>query len=145
MHFAESPRARRAAFTLFEMLIVIALIALLAGVAITNVDKIFGQNQETLARIFVNDSMKAPLTSYRIDMGSYPSTAEGLQALLTSPEGGGDRWNGPYLDTSGNRVPLDPWQRPYQYRFPGTRNTGKYDLFSFGPDGVESADDIGNW
>ncbi len=147
MNLPEPSRRRnpRAAFTLFEMLIVIALIALLAGVAITNVDKIFGQNQETIARIFVSDTMKAPLTSYKIHMGSYPSTAQGLQALLTSPDGSGERWKGPYLDTSGNKLPVDPWQNPYQYRYPGTKNPGKYDLFSYGPDGVESADDIGNW
>jgi len=138
-------RLARAGFTLFEMLIVIALIALLAGVAITNVDKIFGQNQETIARIFVNDTMKAPLTSYRIHMGSYPTTAQGLQALLTPPEGSSGKWKGPYLDTPGNKLPEDPWGRPYQYRYPGTKNPDRYDLFSLGPDGVESDDDIGNW
>lgn len=145
MYFRESLRRRRAAFTLFEMLIVIALIALLAGVAITNVDKIFGQNQVQIAQIFVSDTMKAPLTSYRIHMGSYPTTAQGLQALLTAPDGASDRWKGPYLDTSGNKLPVDPWQHPYQYRYPGTKNPEKYDLYSYGPDGVESGDDIGNW
>lgn len=138
-------RHARAGFTLFEMLIVIALIAMLAGVAITNVDKIFGQNQEAIAKMFVSDSMKAPLTSYRIHMGSYPNTAQGLQALLTAPDASSGKWKGPYIDTAGNKLPEDPWGNPYQYRYPGTKNQGKYDLYSWGPDGVESADDIGNW
>ncbi|BET65392.1 type II secretion system major pseudopilin GspG [Opitutales bacterium ASA1] len=138
-------RRTRAAFTLLEMLIVIALIALLAGFTIANLDKLFGGSQEDVARVFVTSSMQAPLTAYKIQMGSYPSTAQGLQALLTAPDGASSRWKGPYLKTPGNAVPLDPWQKPYQYRFPGTRNPGSYDLFSFGPDGVESGDDIGNW
>lgn len=138
-------RSRRAAFTLFEILIVVALIALLAGVAITNVDRIFGQNQESIARIFVNETLKVPLTQYKIHMGSFPSTEEGLQALLTPPAARADRWRGPYLDTPGNRLPLDPWGNPYQYRYPGVRNQDKPDIWSWGPDGRESDDDIGNW
>ena len=147
MNLSESSRSRkpRTAFTLLEMLIVIALIALLAGFTIANLDKIFGGSQTDLARVFVTSAMQAPLTSYKIHMGSYPTTAQGLQTLLTSPDGGGDRWKGLYLKTPGNKVPVDPWQKPYQYRHPGTRNPGSYDLFSLGEDGVESADDIGNW
>ena len=137
--------SRRAAFTLFEILIVIALIALLAGVAITNVGKIFGGSQEQITQLFVNDAMKAPLTSYRIHVGSYPSTEQGIQALLTAPEGTGDRWKGPYIDTKGGELPIDPWGTPYRYRHPGTRKTDSYDLFSYGPDRQESSDDIGNW
>ncbi|TVR50784.1 MAG: type II secretion system protein GspG [Puniceicoccaceae bacterium] len=139
-----SPRRRaRAAFTLLEMIIVIALIAILAGVAIMNVDKIFGSNQERIAKIFVTESLRVPLTNYRIDMGSYPSTAEGLQALITAPDGRSGRWRGPYIE--GNQVPNDPWGNPYQYRFPGTRNPSGFDLYSFGPDGVDSDQNIGNW
>ena len=137
--------SRRAAFTLFEILIVIALIALLAGVAITNVGKIFGGSQEQIAQLFVNDAMKAPLTSYRIHVGSYPTTQEGIQALLTAPEGSGGRWKGPYIDTKGSKLPIDPWGSPYKYRYPGTRKPDSYDLFSYGPDRQESSDDIGNW
>ncbi|MEZ5277728.1 MAG: type II secretion system major pseudopilin GspG [Opitutaceae bacterium] len=137
--------SRRAAFTLFEILIVIALIALLAGVAITNVGKIFGGGQESIAEIFVNDAMKAPLTSYRIHTGSYPTTSQGLQALITAPDGASGRWKGPYIETKGGALPTDPWGSPYQYRYPGTRNPDGYDLFSLGPDKQESADDIGNW
>lgn len=129
--------------TLIEILIVLALVALLAGTVIFNVDKIFGQNQEAIARLFANESLKVPLSTYKIHMGSYPSTEEGLQALITPPANRADRWKGPYLEA--RTLPLDPWNNPYQYRYPGTKNPDRFDVWSFGPDGRESADDIGNW
>ena len=143
---SETVRSRRAAFTLFEILIVVALIALLAGVAVMNADKIFGQNQEQIAKIFVKQSLDVPLTSYKIAMGGYPTTEEGLQALITSPGSGGERWRGPYIKSEGGKTPTDPWGTPYQYRYPGTHNTDRYDVWSAGPDRKEgTADDIGNW
>jgi general secretion pathway protein G len=141
MHFTR--RNARAGMTLIEILIVLALVALLAGTVIFNVDKIFGQNQEAIARLFVNESLKVPLSTYKIHMGSYPSTEEGLQSLITPPANRADRWKGPYLEA--RTVPLDPWNNPYQYRYPGTKNPDRFDVWSHGPDGRESADDIGNW
>lgn len=129
--------------TLIEILIVLALVALLAGTVIFNVDKIFGQNQEAIARLFANESLKVPLSTYKIHIGSYPSTEEGLQALITAPANRSERWKGPYLESRS--LPLDPWNNPYQYRYPGTKNADRYDVWSMGPDGRESADDIGNW
>lgn len=132
------------AFTLIEILVVIAIVGLLAGLFIANTEKIFGQSQESIARVFVRDAMKLPLMAYTRDLGSYPSTAEGLAALVTAPANAGERWRGPYIE--GNKVPTDPWGEPYQYRYPGTRQKGSYDLFSKGPDKTEgTADDIGNW
>lgn len=137
-------RPARAAFTLLEILVVLAIIGLLAGLAITNVDKIFGGAQGTTAQLFVRESMKTSLTTYRIHMGDYPSTSEGLQALISRPASKADRWHGPYIE--GGKLPQDPWGEPYQYAYPGTRNKSGYDLWSKGPDkqsGTE--DDIGNW
>lgn len=134
------------AFTLVEILVVVAIIGLLAGLFFTNTDKIFGQSQEMIARIFVRDSFKTALVRYKIDLGDYPSTTEGLAALLTAPSSGADRWRGPYAEVSGTQLPPDPWGEPYQYRYPGTHNKVGYDLFSKGPDKTEgTADDIGNW
>ena len=139
-------RAARSAFTLLEILVVLAIIGLLAGLAVSNSDKIFGHSQEAVARIFVRDSLKTSLVRYRIDLSDYPSTAEGMQALLTAPANKADRWRGPYIDTPGNKLPLDPWGEPYQYRYPGTKNKGGYDLYSKGPDKIDGTDDdIGNW
>src|SRR5687768_15438438 len=80
-------------FTLLEILVVLAIIGLLAGLAITNVDKIFGGAQGSAAKLFVTQTMKTSLTTYRIGMGNYPSTAEGLQALVTPPSTKADKWN----------------------------------------------------
>jgi general secretion pathway protein G len=133
-------------FTLLEILLALAILAMLVTLAVTNVPKIFGGAQASGARLFVRDSMKTSLTAYRIDMGDYPSTDEGLQALITAPENKADRWRGPYVDVTGGKIPLDPWGEPYQYRCPGTHNKDSYDLWSKGPDKVDGTDDdIGNW
>lgn len=145
MSFASVRRARRA-FTLLEILIVLAIIGLLVGLGVKNADKILGGSQASVAGIFVNDTMKTSLVRYKIDLGDYPSTAEGLDALVAAPSGKADRWKGPYIEAKGGKLPLDPWGELYQYRFPGTQNKGGYDLFSKGPDKAEgSEDDIGNW
>jgi general secretion pathway protein G len=139
------PRRSRG-FTLVEILTVLAIVGLLIGVVVSNTDKIFGQSQESVARIFVRDSLKTSLVRYRIDLGDYPSTAEGLNALIASSSGNADRWKGPYMDALGGKLPLDPWGQPYEYRYPGVKNPGGYDLFSKGPDkAADTADDIGNW
>lgn len=139
-------RARVSAFTLLEILVVLAIIGLLAGLAITNAEKIFGDSQGAIARVFVRDSLKTSLVRYRIDVGDYPSTAEGIAALLVSPANRADRWRGPYIDVTGGKLPVDPWLESYQYRYPGVKNKGGYDLFSKGVDKAEGTeDDIGNW
>ncbi len=134
-------RANSAGFSLIEILIVLGIMALLAGVVIVNVEGIFGGSQAKAAEIFVKTSVKAPLLQYKLHIGRYPSTAEGLKALLSAPSGKTVKWKGPYVDS----LPDDPWGKPYQYRFPGAKNRNSFDLFSYGPDGTESGDDIGNW
>lgn len=130
-------------FTLIEIMLVIGLMVLLFGLVVANVDKIFGDNQEQLVAFKVKESFKTPLTSYRIHMGSFPSTQQGLKALLSRPENDRGRWKGPYIENPEDL--LDPWGNQLQYRYPGAQNTSSYDLFSLGPDGTESGDDITNW
>lgn len=137
-------RSRSAGFSLIEILIVIALIAILVTVTIGNLDNVFGGQQEKVADIFVNQTAKIGLTPYKLDMGNYPTTEEGLQALIRAPAGKEANWKGPYLE----EIPEDPWKQVYQYRYPGSKNINGargYDIWSLGPDGTESADDIGNW
>jgi len=130
-------------FSLIEILLVIAIMGLLVSVVVVNVDTIFGGAQASAAETFVKQSMKTPLTTYKIQVGSYPTTAEGLRALVKAPGGKAAKWHGPYLDPPD--IPKDPWGNPYQYRSPGAHNPDSYDCWSFGADGVESGDDIGNW
>lgn len=79
-----------------------------------------------------------------MDIGEFPSTSEGLKALVAAPDGKEEKWKGPYL----TKLPLDPWNNPYQYQYPGTKNKNGmkgYDIWSLGPDGVTSDDDTTNW
>lgn len=150
MHFKSPVVVRRRpvvaavrAFTVFEILVVIAIIGMLVGLTVGNIGKFFGDAKLDLAGVFVKSSIKVPMQKYSMDLGDYPTTAEGLQSLIAAPSSRAERWRGPYLQE--NKIPEDPWKRPYQYRYPGVRNKSGYDVFSFGPDGVESEDDIGNW
>lgn len=155
MRFSRSPASRftsrlhrsaSAGFTLLEILIALAIMGLLVGLAVTKLGNVFGGAQEDVAAVFVRQSMKTPLTAYRINMGDYPSTADGLQALITAPASRAERWRGPYLEAQGNKLPEDPWGHPYVYVYPGVKNKGGYDLSSKGADGNEgTADDITNW
>ena len=128
-------------FTLLEILVVLAIIGLLAGLAISKIDVIFGGAQSSVADTFVRQTLKNPLTAYRIHMGDYPSTAAGIQALITPPSGKTDRWHGPYIE--GNKVPLDPWGQPYEYAYPGKHNKTGPDIWSKGP--PTKPEEIGNW
>ncbi len=124
-----------------EIIAVIGLLAAIMGLVVVNVGNIFEGGREEVAKTFVEGSVQSPLMAYRMNVGTYPTTEEGLQALLVAPQGKADRWKGPYM----TKQPVDPWGRPYQYRYPGVKNTGGYDVWSLGPDGVEGPDDIGNW
>ncbi len=137
----ETPKAPMCApgFSLVEVLIVLALIALLAGLAVTNLSKFFASGNEKAATIFVTSSLELPMQSYRLDIGSFPTK---LDDLLVNP-GKGNRWKGPYIKDKL----LDPWGNKYEYRVPPQKNVGgDYDLWSKGPDGQSGTqDDIGNW
>lgn len=132
-----------AGFTLTEILIAIALIVIIVGVAVANYSKIYVSGQIAATKTFVNDDVDTPLMDYRLNTQSFPTTEQGLRALIAAPDNVAG-WNGPYLKTAA--VPLDPWGHEYHYVFPGTHNPTGYDCWSDGPDGVSgTADDIGNW
>jgi len=91
------------------------------------------------------DSLMTGVKTYRLDVGDFPTTEQGLQALRVRPAGLAkpERWSGPYLPED---VPLDPWHHPYHYRYPSKHNTFEPDIWSLGPDGIDgTADDIGSW
>lgn len=120
---------RQAGFTLLEILVVIAILGLLLGLAAPAVMRQLGGARETVARQSI-ERIGAVLDLYRLDVGSYPTTEQGLRALIERPQGV-PRWSGPYL--RGDAVPLDPWNQPFVYRFPATRRGKDYDLCSRGP------------
>ena len=99
-----------------------------------------GTNSATL---FVQQTLRTSLVAFKLQVGRWPTTAEGLEVLFKCPPGEEERWRGPYLD--GGKLPLDPWGNPYHYRYPATRSSRHYDVWSLGPDRLPSADDIGNW
>ena len=134
------------AFTLIEILVVVAIIALLASVLLKGIGGTFDDSQKKIARLFIQTGLRTSLERYKLDMGSYPNTTEGLAALIVAPASGSESWRGPYSEAEGGKLQSDPWNEQYQYRFPGTKNKTKYDLYSKGPDKTaETEDDIGNW
>ncbi|MCX9155713.1 type II secretion system major pseudopilin GspG [Niveibacterium sp. 24ML] len=116
-------------FTLLELLVVVAIIGMLAALVGPRVFGHVSKSEITTAKAQI-ESFSRALDAYRLDVGSYPDAAQGLQALRTAPAGL-KRWNGPYLLKD---IPVDPWGHAYQYRKPGTR--GEYDILSLGRDGV---------
>ncbi len=143
-HTNRRPRPA-AGFTLTEILIAIALIAIIVGVAVANLNKFLDQGKTTAAHIFVTDGVKTPLMQYKLNTGHYPTTDQGLQALITPPENE-PGWHGPYFDDTVKAVPNDPWGHEYRYVFPGTHNPSSYDCWSAGESGQDgNEDNIGNW
>jgi general secretion pathway protein G len=140
--FHHLSRTRSLGFTLLELLIVLAIIGLLVGYV---GPRFFGQLEQSeikVARAQIR-GLEQALEQYRIDVGRFPTSEQGLEALNTMPPGVAN-WQGPYLKKA---VPLDPWGAPYQLRVPG--QFGEIDIFSFGKDGQAGgsgdAADIGNW
>ena len=136
-------------FTVLEFLVILILLTLIYGIVAGNVDRQIAQGRASAAKIQIK-SFKNMLQQYKLDNGTYPTTEQGLDALLNKPQTPPipANWNGPYIDEDG-KIPVDPWGKPYVYRSPGTKRPNSYDLFSLGSDGQEggsgSAADITNW
>lgn len=115
-------------FTLIELLVVLVILGLLAGLVGPQLMKYVGSSKTKTARLQIED-LGAGLDMYRLEVGRYPSSEEGLEALVSQPQGV-QHWNGPYLKKS--IVPKDPWGNPYQFKSPGEH--GSYDIYSLGAD-----------
>jgi len=134
-----------AGFTLTEILIAIALIVTIVAVAVGGLSHMLEQGKVSATQIFVKDGVKTPLQSYQLSTGHFPTTEQGLQALISQPDGESN-WHGPYFDDQIKELPLDPWGFPYHYLRPGVHNPMSYDVWSNGASGADGAPDtIGNW
>lgn len=121
-----------AGFTLLELLVVILIIGMLTGIVAPRFLAQINRSEITAAKAQI-DSFDKSLQSFRIDVGRYPTSSEGLKAL-SSPPSGVTTWRGPYLKDA---IPLDPWGMPYQYTFPSSRIGKDFDVKSLGRDRVE--------
>jgi general secretion pathway protein G len=118
-------------FTLLELLVVLAILGLLVGLAGPSVMNILFTSREKITHQSI-ERLESVLDMYKLDVGSYPTTEQGLQALITHPQGV-PRWSGPYL--KGEKTPEDPWGRAFLYRSPSQRPGHEFDLYSLGPTG----------
>ena len=147
LQIGHGPRARRAAgqagFTLIELLVVLVILVLLASLVAPRVIGYLGSSRTKAAKVQIQ-SLVTALELYKVDTGRYPSTSEGLKALIVTPTVA-SAWNGPYL--TKKELPNDPWGRPYLYRLPGEH--GAFDILSLGadnqPSGTGENEDIGSW
>lgn len=136
---------RRRGFTLIEVLLVLVILVVIVSLGVTS----YSNAQK---RAYINAAksqiglLEEQLDMYQLDVRNYPTTEQGLAALISPPADlpNPDRWGGSYLKK--NAIPLDPWDNEYRYESPGKYNTTTYDLWSPGPDGADNTDDdIGNW
>ncbi len=138
------PADRERGLTLVELLVVLLILGLIASFAVPQALKYVSAARTDAAAIQI-ERLDGILELYALDMRRYPSTDEGLQALLEAPATNAERWNGPYLKKADSLI--DPWGRPYEYRSPGQH--GQYDLYTLGSDGLEGGEgedaDVTNW
>ena len=129
-------------FTLIELLIVMVILGLLAALVGPRMFGKVGKSKQKAAKSQIS-LFETALDTYRLDVGKYPTTSQGLEALRAQPDDS-ERWDGPYLS---KQIPLDPWGHPYEYRAPGEH--GDFDLISLGadgsPGGEKEDEDIVSW
>ncbi|NJN46276.1 MAG: type II secretion system major pseudopilin GspG [Candidatus Competibacteraceae bacterium] len=137
------PIHKSTGFTLIELLVVLVILGLLAGLVGPRVMKYLSTANTGATRQQV-EGFSAALDMYRLEVGRYPSSSEGLEALIQAPSGA-NNWNGPYLKK--NTIPKDPWGNEYQYRSPGEH--GAFDVYSLGADNAPGGDgedqDVVSW
>jgi general secretion pathway protein G len=131
MKLVRPSAGRRGGFTLVELLVVLAILGLLVGIAVPQLFKYFARAKEHAASVQI-DTIASGLDLFQLDIDRYPTEQEGLRALIEAPPNL-SHWSGPYLSRPG--LLTDPWSRPYVYHVPGHNNTA-YDLYSLGPDGT---------
>ena len=138
----ERKRSRERGFTLIELIVVLVILGLLATVVGPQVMKRLAQGKAEIAKIQIAQ-LEGAIGLFRFDVGRYPSSTEGLEALTR--DSGIENWSGPYLQKT--TIPKDPWGREYEYRAPGQH--GDYDLWSHGADGTtggeDDAADVTSW
>ncbi|WP_298611795.1 type II secretion system major pseudopilin GspG [uncultured Thiothrix sp.] len=140
---ADSVKRRVRGFSLIELMIVLVILGLIAGIVGPQAMKYLGRGKSQSAKVQI-ENISAALDMYRLEVGNYPTSSEGLKALAEAPSGA-KGWNGPYLKKG---VPQDPWNNEYQYKRPGSNNQ-PYDLLSLGADGAAGGEgddaDISLW
>jgi len=125
-------------FTLIELMLVVIIIGLLAAMVIPRLSGRSEEARQAIAKADIDSNLSLALDLYEMDNGTFPTN---LDALKTKPAGASN-WKGPYI----KKTPIDPWGKPYLYKFPGVHNPESYDLYSFGRDGSEGGgDDVVNW
>ena len=127
----QEPQQHEAGFTLLEILVVVAILGLLIGLVAPVALRQLSGARVSVAQQSI-ERLSSILDIYKLDVGSFPTTEQGLQALVARPTTT-TRWNGPYL--KGENAPIDAWGRPYIYRSPSARPGREYDLCSTGPSG----------
>lgn len=133
------PRRDETGFTLLELLVVIAILGLLIGLVAPAALRQLGSARTSVAKQSI-ERIASVLDMYKLDIGRYPTTDQGLRALVERPTNVSN-WNGPYV--KGN-VPVDPWNHPYVYRDPSARAGNEFDLCSEGPSGTGGDQEICN-
>jgi general secretion pathway protein G len=134
---ADTELQREAGFTLLELLVVIVIIGLLVGLVAPAALRQLGGARVSITKQSI-ERLGSILDMYKLDVGSYPSTSDGLEALVVKPADA-DNWNGPYVKAENGL--LDPWRHPYVYRSPSDRSGHDYDICSLGPNGQQGDSD----